>query len=181
VTRAGVHPSALAVLSRVRQWIAGWLLLAALPAYAVPELGSMHLHGSATLRFLGMKVYDIRLWRSTGEFTRAAPHALELVYAMNFSARDIAARSVEEMRKLGVEDPVRLTRWEQALAQMLPDVRKGERLVGVAVPGRGVQFYHGSRWLGSIDEPDFVAAFFDIWLSDATSAPALRRQLLGVP
>ena len=97
---------------------------------------------------------------------------------MRFSGADIAARSVEEMRRLHPEYEARLEDWGRAMRRIFPDVRPGDRLVGVAIPGREARFYDGERYLGSVSEAPFVDAFFGIWLDARTSEPALRRELL---
>ena len=40
-------------------------------------------------------------------------------------------------------------------------------------------FYKDNTEIGRIKDPAFSVAFFNIWLGDKTSAPELRRKLLG--
>jgi hypothetical protein len=40
-------------------------------------------------------------------------------------------------------------------------------------------FFRDGAEIGRISDPDFGRAFFNIWLSQRTSAPELRAQLLG--
>lgn len=134
--------------------------------------------GTATMRWMGLKVYDISLWRPAGRRGTSAPFALELAYATRFKGRDIAARSIEEMKAQGHSDAGQLARWERAMASIFPDVKPGDRLLGVALPGKAARFYAGDRHLGNIEDPAFVRAFFDIWLSQKTRAPKVRAQLL---
>ena len=62
---------------------------------------------------------------------------------------------------------------------MLPDVRSGDRLVGVYLPGQGAVFRSGGRVLGRVDDAEFARLFFGIWLSPQTSEPGLRQALVG--
>jgi hypothetical protein len=44
------------------------------------------------------------------------------------------------MRRLGVKDEDKLARWATSLARMFPDVKSGDRIVGLHVPGKGASF-----------------------------------------
>jgi len=150
--------------------------LAAPAAGAVPNLT---LQGEGTMRFFGMKVYDIRLWTGMQRFTHAEPFALELIYDMTLKGRDIAGRSVTEMRGIGVKDEAKLKRWGEEMAKAFPDVKAGDALIGVSIPGKEARFYNREKLIAAIPDPEFAKAFFDIWLSDKTSAPSVRSKLLG--
>jgi hypothetical protein len=80
---------------------------------------------------------------------------------------------------VGGFDAAQAQRWEAALRTLLPDVKPGDRLLGVHRPETGAQFYQGGRALGRIDDPEFSRRFFAVWLGPATSAPALRDALLA--
>ena len=150
----------------------------ALPAAVTRDFAGLHRIGEARLEKLWMHVYDATLWTADGRAPGKSPFALELRYAMRLSGTDIAARSVEEIRRLHPEYEARLGEWERAMRRIFPDVRPGDRLLGVAIPGREARFYAGDRFLGAIAEARFVDAFFGIWLDERTSEPALRRELL---
>jgi hypothetical protein len=83
------------------------------------------------------------------------------------------------MRRLGYGDEAALARWGEAMARVFPDVRRGDRLVGVYLPGRGADFYGEDRYLGTVAEEAFADAFFAIWLDARTREPRLREALLG--
>jgi hypothetical protein len=140
------------------------------------------LLGEGRLRWLGLSVYDARLWIAPGfDASALAQHAfaLELTYHRNFRATDIARRSLEEMLRAGPIAPVQARRWESELAALLPDVQPGDRIAGMHLPGRGVRFLFNGRSAGEIADPEFAARFFAIWLGPTTSEPALRAALLG--
>jgi hypothetical protein len=102
-----------------------------------------------------------------------------LRYQRDFSARDIARRSLEEMRRQGSIAPAQADQWQQALATAFPDVKKGDRIVGVNRPGVGVLFITNGQATGEIAGADFARLFFGIWLSPQTSEPGLRQALLA--
>ncbi len=148
-------------------------------ASPLPHLSGYEAVGSGTLRFLGLRIYDATLWSPRGVWTNGAPFALELRYARSFDGAAIARRSIEEIRAQRNVPDATLARWEQQMRAIFPDVREGDRLIGVRQPGQGAVFYQDARRLGRIDDEAFADAFFDIWLHPATSEPALRARLLG--
>lgn len=160
----------------------GLLLSFAIHAQPMAELPFTPVAvGSGTLRYLGFKIYDGSLWTATGRWQPDAPYALELVYARNFDGDDIARRSVQEIAAQRDVNDATLARWESQMRALFPDVREGSRLTGLRVPGQGVIYFDGSRRIGSIADEAFADAFFDIWLGPKTSAPKMRKKLLGLP
>lgn len=143
---------------------------------------SLRPAGQGRLNFLGLAVYDAALWTVPGFRAGSfADHvfALELHYLRRFSAADIARASLEQMQRHGPIDPAQAERWRAELMRLLPDVRKGERIAGLNLPGRGLALFHEGRSLGEVEDPRFAQLFFAIWLGEATSAPALRQALVG--
>lgn len=155
------------------------LAQASLPAPVAELVPAAKRVGETRFHKYFFHVYDAALWAPGARYAKDAPHVLEIRYARDFKGRDLAARSVHEMRHQGHRDEARLARWEAEMARVFPDIKAGDRLVGVALPGREARFHDGTRWLGTVADPGFVDAFFGIWLAEATSEPAMRRELLG--
>ena len=153
----------------------------ALPAELATELPTAQLRGSATMRWLGLAIYDIALWSPVavrGE-EPAGPLALSLRYARSLKGRAIAERSLEEMRRIGQFSAAQGEAWLAAMTRLFPDVGADDRLTGVHQPGRSARFFHNGQWRGEVADGQFASLFFGIWLSPRTSGPGLRRQLLG--
>lgn len=165
-------------------FLMGFAALAhALPAVVTTEVAEakpLTKRGAAVMRFFGLKVYDIRLWTAAKPHDHAEPFALELVYDLGLKGAEIAKRSVDEMRKVGYADEAKLKRWGETMTKIFPDVKKGDTLVGVSVPGKEVRFYSQSKLIATVPDVEFGKAFFDIWLSEKTSEPKLRRQLMAI-
>jgi hypothetical protein len=143
---------------------------------------ALTVRGTAVMRFVGLKVYDIALWTPSQPLRDDQLFALQLVYDLGLKGAEIAKRSVVEMRKVGYTDEAKLTRWGETMTRIFPDVKKGEVLVGVYVPtpsGAEARFYSSTRLLDTVKDAEFAKAFFDIWLSEKTSEPKLRTRLLG--
>ena len=169
--------------------LAAWPCVAAATRAAQPlppelkgELDSARLLGEARLRYLGLHVYDIRLWGDAGLGGRdpvGVPLALELQYARALEGKSIAERSLKEMQGLGSIGPAQAEQWLQQMRQIFPDVNKGDRITGVQRPGEAARFFVNGQPRGEVRDADFTRLFFGIWLSPHTSQPRLREALLG--
>ena len=67
------------------------------------------------------------------------------------------------------------------MERIFPDVKEGDRLVGVHMPGKEARFYDNNKLLGVVTDAEFSVAFFSIWLDARTSEAAMRKKLLGQP
>lgn len=149
---------------------------------AAPELAQPRQIGRGLYTYWGFEIYQASLWAEPGFDAAALPsqrYALELHYRRGFKGRDIAERSLTEMRRVGSFSESQAQRWRSAMQAVFPDVAAGDRLTGVHLPGRGALFYANGRPAGEIADPEFARLFFGIWLSEQTSAPELRLALLG--
>lgn len=154
----------------------------AAPAEVQAELPGARLQGRGQLRFLGLRVYEARLWVGPQSADAAAwqvPLALELEYMRALQGPKIAERSLVEMRRQGDIAPAAAERWLASMTRMFPDVNAGDRLTGFKQPGQFARFYLNGRPTGELRDPDFARMFFGIWLAPQTSEPALRQALLG--
>lgn len=160
-----------------------FLALGVAPAAAETAVAApLHEVGRGLYTWWGLHIYRASLWVAPGFDAAALPRqhfALELQYERSFRGRDIAQRSIEEMRGIGPFSDAQAQAWLQAMQTVFPDVVSGDRLRGVNLPGQGAQFFHNGRAVGEIADPEFARLFFGIWLSEQTAAPALRQALLG--
>lgn len=123
-------------------------------------------------------IYDAALYAPNGKYVHDKPYALKLVYRQDIKGKKIAETSEQEISKHGFADKKQLALWSAEMEKIFPDIRSGDSLTGVYTGNKTV-FCHGDRKIGAIDGKDFARHFFGIWLSEKTSAPALRRKLLG--
>lgn len=139
------------------------------------------LVGKGRLTVWGFEVYDARLWAPAG-FGRGSyatqPLALELDYLRAFDAIDVAERSIKEMRRSTAISEAQAASWSAEMLRVIPDVKKGDRVLGVHKPGVGASFWVNGKPSGEIRDPEFARLFFGIWLSPKTSEPKLRDALL---
>ena len=150
----------------------------------IPEIISLHvpnarLLGHGRFRFLFWNVYDAYLYTPKSTWTDTLPYALRLDYLRKLYGKEIADRSITEMRKQGHKDEVKLATWHKQMRHIFPDVKKGSTLTGIRTASGSAIFYYHDKEIGRITDPAFTSAFFNIWLSEKTSEPAFRKKLLG--
>ena len=192
----------------LRHWLTRWLLtgviaastfsvaayaqtpaVAAMPAASAaisregfnPHLSQAELLGKTRLTVWGFRVYDVRLWAAPGfnaDSYASQPLALELTYLHAFDAADIADRSIKEMRRSAAVSDAQARQWSREIQRVLPDVKVGDRIMGVHRPGIGASFWVNGQASGEILDAEFSKLFFGIWLSPKTSEPAMRTLLL---
>ena len=150
-----------------------------------PELDAFlpqhRLIGKGRLAVWGIQVYDARLWALQGFKSQnlpAQPFALELAYLRDFNSKDTAERSIKEMRRSASISDEQAKAWMAAMQRVLPDIKKGDRIMGVNQPDVGAQFLVNGKAAGEIRDVEFARLFFGIWLSPKTSEPKLRDVLL---
>ena len=153
-------------------------------AYSRPEvmgLGGVVPTAPVRLRVWGFEVYDARLWTPVG-FRHGAytqfSFALELQYLRKLEGAAIASRSIDEMRRVGSFSDAQAQSWAGAMREFFPDVRQGERITGINLPGVGAEFWVNGQRAGVVKDPTFARLFFGIWLDERTSEPKMRAQLL---
>ena len=148
-------------------------------------LPQAQLIGKGRLTVFGFQVYDARLWaapdfRSRGDTSYATqPLGLELNYLRNFKALDIAERSIKEMRRSALVNDAQEAKWLLEMQRVVPDVKTGDRILGIHKPGTGAEFWVNGKPVGEIQDAEFARLFFGIWLSPKTSEPQIRTLLLG--
>ena len=166
------------------------LVLSLLPATALAQeakptwqsnFSATQLIGSGQLRWFGLHVYQAKLWAETANFAPQGKFALELTYERSISKKRFVSVSLDEMRRLlGSSLPAdQLPRWEALMQSAFIDVKEGDQLIGVHLPGLGVRFYSRDKMLAEIRDPAFAQAFFAIWFDPRSKDAKLRQQLTG--
>ena len=136
--------------------------------------------GQARLSMWFFDIYDASLIAPHGKFTEQSPFALSLTYLRDFDGDAIASRSIDEMRKLGMADEMKLAKWYEQMQRIFPNVKDGQTITGLVDNNKISHFYLEEQEVGSIEDAEFSQWFFNIWLSENTSEPKMRMQLLGL-
>lgn len=164
------------------------LALSVLLLYTSESLANEKIHdkvpnasvvGRGNLSYAFWDIYEATLYAPEGRFDYQKPFALSIEYFHAIDGKDIADESVQEMRRQGFDDEVKLAAWYAQMKSIFPDVEDRTVLSAIFTPGLQTTFYNGTKPIGSIKGDDFGKVFFDIWLGEKTSEPELRRALLG--
>jgi Chalcone isomerase-like len=145
----------------------------------LPELKAL---GGGLLRVFGFQVYNVYLWTPGGAtFDQSKPYALDLQYLRTFSAKQLAERSIDEMRGQGTGSEAVYPKWLAEMQRVFADVKEGDRLTGVVTASKTARFFHNGVFRGEVVDAAFADAFFGIWLSEKSSQLRIRDRLLGKP
>ena len=149
-----------------------------------PYLQTPTLIGRGKLTYWGFDVYLASLWASeasvNAEQWQMQRIALELNYLRDFKGADIAKSSIDEIHAQSSLPKSKATLWLKTLEDIFPNIKKGQTLVGIYIPNVGAQFLYETALIGEIKDLELTKRFFDIWLSQQTSAPQLRKRLLAL-
>ena len=139
------------------------------------------LVGQGKYTFWGLDIYQARLWTESNGFQpdnwQQSRFALELTYLRDVEGKAIARRSIDEISKQYNLPKVKAVSWQNVLENLFPNIKKLQTLTGLYTPNDGAKFFHDYRLIGEIKDAELTKNFFDIWLSNKTSAPELRNKL----
>ncbi len=146
---------------------------------AMPD--SVKLVGQGQFSYLFWDLYQAELYTVDGRWTgyqQSSPVILRLTYQRDISKADFIEATMDQWKHLQGKVSEQHKDWAKQLDSLWTDVKKGDRLSCVLLADGRVEFYFNDMLLGAVTDPAFGPAFLDIWLSEKTSAPKLRRDLL---
>jgi hypothetical protein len=141
----------------------------------------LQLVGEAELKFFFWHVYEARLYSNNGNFvfSETRPFALELHYKRKFSVQQLVDETRKQWKAIGIDADSKdnATRLN-TLGSLLGDVDNGD-IITLYVDAQGASnFYLNERLLGTIADSAFTEQFAAIWLSEKTTRPDFRDNLI---
>jgi len=134
--------------------------------------------GSAEFYWAFFKVYDVALYTESGRYDASQfPLALRIKYARKIKNTDLIDSTIQEWKKQNIQWK---NTWIDELSQIWPSVNENDELMLYVDKQQVSYFYLNNEMLGSINDPLFASRFLSIWLSEKTTQPTLRKQLLGI-
>jgi len=136
--------------------------------------------GEATFSVLFWDIYKSRLQTTSGNYTANSPTDIilyEINYLRDITRNELIQRTVEQWQHLKVK-PDLYEKHLTKLQAIWPNITNGDTLALLVTTDKSV-FYFNNDFIGDIQDPQFGSLFLDIWLSEKTSQPALRKKLLG--
>jgi hypothetical protein len=135
--------------------------------------------GSADMSLLWFDIYTAKLFSLDGKYqANRFPMILDIQYHRDIQAPDLVDATIEQWQHLGLtEDDITLL--SQQLVRAWPDVKQGDRLTFRVNNPNDAAFLLNDTPYYQVSNAQFPEAFLDIWLSEKTSHPKLRKQLIG--
>jgi hypothetical protein len=131
--------------------------------------------GHGRMTYWGFTLYDAKLYASK---ELKGGIALDIQYLRKFEAKALVKQTLDELKNLGVSDTQR-AEWADPLAKAFKTVQAGDSITAIKKPEGSTQFFYNGQFVSEISGESFSQAFFGIWLHPKTSAPQLRKVLLG--
>lgn len=151
---------------------------------STPEQSSsnltMHQVGSASMSMMWFDIYSAKLYSNDGKYQpNQLPLKLEIEYHRNIEAEDLIDATVDQWQHLGIPEQ-QINEYREQLAKAWPDVKEGDRLTFMVNNATQAEFLFNDKPYFQVSNVQFSADFLAIWLSENTSRPKLRQQLIGM-
>ncbi len=153
----------------------------AAPANQTRTLLQLPVVGTGKFTYLFWHIYNAKLMTQTGQFIdyqASSPMVLSLTYQRDISMIDFVDATLDQWQHIHGKVEPRHQQWAELLKNIWQDVKQGDNLSCQRLNNSQVEFYLNGQFIGEIKDSQFADEFLDIWLSEKTSAPELRRQLL---
>ena len=138
--------------------------------------------GRGEMRWMWFELYRARLLTLSGQYSEAErtlyPQMLDIEYYRQIDSKDLVEATLEQWQHLGFGEQ-EIKQWQDALVSAWPNVNPGDRLSFLVKNDDVGEFFYNDKSIGEISVTGFPQAFLAIWLSENTSRPDLRAQLLG--
>jgi hypothetical protein len=147
----------------------------------VAQIDNLVVVGDTTFSVLFWDIYKSKLQTTAGHYPlreKQGSILYEINYLADITAKELIQRTVEQWQHLGI-NPEIYEVYLSDLERIWPDINDGDTLSLLIHKGCST-FYFNEVYVGVIESPEFGQFFLDIWLSENTSEPVLRDELLGV-
>ncbi len=131
--------------------------------------------GAASYRFIGVPLYDARLFTRAGAaFVWNEDFALELTYKRNLTQFDLVEGTLREMARIGASLPARAK-----LEVCYRAVRKGDRYLAVTLGANRIAFWLNDARTCTLNHPQIKRGFMAVFLGDNSRSKSFTRKLRG--
>lgn len=135
--------------------------------------------GAATMRWLGLPIYDATLYtQGSQRFSWSQPIALELRYLRAFPASQLTKSTLDELQRIEgpQSDHAALI---AKLGKCFRNVSKGDRLTAYSSASSKVSFSFNGGAPCTVSHKGVRERFLGIWLSENSRSAKLTRRLKG--
>ncbi len=139
------------------------------------HLDGAELRGAATFRFIGLPLYDARLYTLNGKaLDWTDDFGLELTYRRAVAGLDLVEGTMRELARTGASLPIR-----DKLRDCYADVLPGDRYAAVSKGPDRLDFWHNDTRTCTLAFPAIKSHFMTIFLGDNTRSANFTRKLRG--
>lgn len=139
------------------------------------QLKNPGLLGSATFRFLGLPVYDAKLYTPGGaSFNWTEDFGLQLTYRKNLSQKALVESTLDEMARQGNPAPT-----SAQLETCFKAVSKGDSYLAISEGPDKIGFWRNGTQTCTLTNPGIKRAFMSIFLGTNTRSASFTRNLKG--
>lgn len=161
-------------------------------------VSSLKKLGEGQMKILFWKVYKAEFYSDNSPYnSQSYPKALKLTYQRDIEKQEFVSATQGEWVKLNAHNDERIIsqeqedRWLTQLNDIFPNIKEGDVILFILNKKQQSNFYLETiskskdkssvhQLLGTINAPTFGDYFLSIWLSENTSEPKLRKQLIGL-
>lgn len=138
-------------------------------------LSTAQIRGEATFRFIGLPIYQARLYTKDGApLDWSRDFGIELNYLRNLTKNDLVESTLEELGRIGQPLPVR-----DQLSQCFDDVSKGDQYLAVSRGQDQIGFWRNGVRVCTLTHPKIKHRFMAIFVGQDTRSKAFTRKLKG--
>lgn len=154
--------------------------MAATPALAQSNVAAAALpgaevRGTATLRFLGLPLYQARLFTVGGAaLDWRQDFGIELTYLRDLTQYDLVEATMREFKRTGGALPL-----EVQLSGCFDAVTKGDRYLAISDGADKIGFWRNGQRSCTLAYPQIKTRFMGIFVGDNTRSRSFTRRLTG--
>ncbi|GAA0788621.1 MULTISPECIES: chalcone isomerase family protein [Pseudomonadati] len=135
--------------------------------------------GEADMNVLWFDVYLAKLYSVDGIYQpRRFPLMLDIEYHRDISAQELIDATIEQWQENGIS-AAEINTIKSHLMSAWPDVKQNDRLSFIIHNEQQAEFLFNDKPFYQLADQRFSDAFIGIWLSEKTTHPKLRQQLIG--
>ncbi|WP_050605178.1 hypothetical protein [Ruegeria sp. 6PALISEP08] len=139
------------------------------------ELNDAQLRGSATFRYLGLPIYDAKLYTPGGApLNWSEDIGLQLTYRKNIKKKALVNSTLDEMDRIGRSTPVR-----DQLDRCFKSVTKGDSFLAVSNGPDNVSFWLNGQKTCTMSYPGIKRSFMSVFLGENTRSASFTQKLQG--
>lgn len=138
-------------------------------------LPQAELRGKAIFRFIGLPIYEARLFTTNGgpvDWSR--DFGLELEYMRSVKKKDLVNSTMDEFARNGPPIPV-----QDQLSRCFRDVSAGDRYLAITQGKNQIRFWRNGVSVCTLSYPQISKRFMSIFVGTNTRSASFTRRLKG--